>query len=263
MYKEALSDYRKVSELVPSDVVALYNTGVVYNTMGKSSEAAEVYNQVLAKNSKYVNAYLNLAGIHSKRGETKKMLETYMALWRNARNSTALYFLGATYDSGDKRHISLAIWKLALEWIDARLGITHGKRYNDYYERLPSSVTYDNGLSKETRTSLHSTLLPSLESEAQRMERRELLRELRRTIPANVPLAVEEDSHESDNISSLLSTQFYCRLALFRLRYHFQQYDVAAINYAKLNSEDYNFANWARQPTVAPYLPSTILFMGK
>ncbi len=77
-YKDALRAYEKAVELGARDLQEVYsNIGVLYSDMRDAAKAREMYERSLAVDANYVPALFNLAGLCEEGGERERAIEIY------------------------------------------------------------------------------------------------------------------------------------------------------------------------------------------
>ena len=122
-YEEAVTQFRRVVQLVPDDSLAYSNLGVALWKAGKAQEAAGVLTKSIALQPSYA-AYLNLGNIYYGDRKYDRALQTYeMAAAKNGRDYTVWVDIARCYS------------KLRNSEIKTRAAYQHASRAIEEYLR--------------------------------------------------------------------------------------------------------------------------------
>jgi tetratricopeptide (TPR) repeat protein len=97
-YETALKEFLRAQELAPNDPWALTQVGNANVLLNRLAEAAKSYEQAIAANSSFLVAYLDLADVYRRQGDSKSQLATLERAVQNNQKSVGAYMiLASTY----------------------------------------------------------------------------------------------------------------------------------------------------------------------
>ncbi len=95
----AMSEYKVVAEISPSDFRSHYNLGVIYQQKGEMEAAEEAYRRVIERNGSHFKSFHNLGILYQNRGDILLAEEFYKkALSLNPDYARSLFNLAVLYE---------------------------------------------------------------------------------------------------------------------------------------------------------------------
>jgi tetratricopeptide (TPR) repeat protein len=152
LYKQALSQYEKISRSSPKEKRAYNNIGVAMVRQGREKEALLFYDRALALDPKYGSAWFNKGKALFKMGRKKEALECFKKATKHSpENKSAWNNLGVTLRQLKKFKESIKCYNQAIKihsdypwaWHNKGVALMELKRYKDAMRCFDKALIID------------------------------------------------------------------------------------------------------------------------